>query len=222
MKNLKHFRRRFAGRIRIHRPGSASGALVLLSVLIFCGCLSRPSLNQQTFAFCAPESPAANGTAGGSVLGIRTLQIAPPFDGRSFVYRTGESSFEHDPYAEFLSSPANELLATISELLRQDGGFRVVATGSELQPDTQLEVGISQLYGDIRQSGSPRAVLGLQLVFIQATNGLSQRVILQRNYARRIPMNSPSASALMAGWNRALAEIIAEAVSDFHREENGS
>jgi len=219
MKKPNHFNSRSAFRIPIHRMGMASSVVLLASVFIFCGCLTRQPLNEQTFAFCAPEWPATNGTAGDGLLDIKSLQIAAPFDGRAFTYRTGEFSFVHDPYAGFLSFPAGELVATISEMLQEDGGFRIVPTGSGLRPDTLLEISVRELYGDIRRPGSPEAVLGLQMVFIQATNGLPGRVILQRNYARRIPVKSSRASALMAGWNRALAEIIAEAASDFRRQE---
>ena len=195
-------------------------AVLLVSVFAFAGCLSRPPLHRQTFAFSIPGSPATNGAAGGPVLGIRILQIAPPFDGRSFVYRTGEFSYARDPYAEFLSSPAEGLVAPVCAILRGDGCFSaVVEAGSAFKPDTLVEIRLNQLFGDIRKPGSPCAVLAMQVTFLGATNGLPGSVILQRNYSRRIPMNSATAAALMEGWNRALAGIFAEVASDFRRRE---
>jgi len=197
-----------------------SCAGLLAWVFAIGGCLSRPSLHKQTFAFSIPGPPATNEAAGGPVLGIRILQIAPPFDGRSFVYRTGEFSYERDPYAEFLSSPVEGLMAPVCAILRGDGCFSaVVEAGSAFKPDTLVEIRVNQLFGDIRKPGSPSAVLAMQVTFLDATNGLPGSVILQRNYSRRIPMNSASAAALMEGWNRALAGIFAEVASDFRRRE---
>jgi ABC-type uncharacterized transport system auxiliary subunit len=185
------------------------------------GCLSRPAMRTQTFAFSAPLAVVTNSPPGGRVLSIRALEIAPPFDGRSLVYRTGDFSYERDPYAEFLSSPAQELAASISGILSADGCFgAVVGMGSPATPDTFVEIDISQLYGDIRKSGSPCAVLAMQVVFVKATKGLPGRVILQRDYSRRIPVESATAAAFMKGWNEALVEIFAEVASDFRSREN--
>ncbi len=193
-----------------------SGAVLLVVASTFSGCLSRPALNEQTFAFSTPALPATNSAPNGRVLEIRTLQIAPPFGGRPLIYRTGEFSYQADPYAGFLGLPAEGLVGPVSEMLRRDGGFGdVVQRGSAVQPDMLVEITISQLYGDIRKPRSPFAVLAMQVTFIDATNGLPGTVILQRNYSRRNPISSTAPAALMEGWNQALEEILGEAISDF-------
>ena len=197
------------------------GIFGLLSLVIALGgCLSRPSLKTQTFAFSVPLMVTTNGAPEGRVLSIRTLQIAPPFDGRSLVYRTGDFSYQRDPYAEFLSSPAEELVHSISGILSGNGCFSaVVGMGSAVIPNTLAEINISQLYGDIRTPGSPYAVLALQVVFVNAKNGMAGQVILQRSYSRRIPVQSATAAAFMKGWNEALVEIFGDVASDFRKRE---
>ncbi|HEY1790087.1 MAG TPA: ABC-type transport auxiliary lipoprotein family protein [Verrucomicrobiae bacterium] len=193
---------------------------VLFMAFVLGGCLSRPSMKTQTFAFSAPLLVATNVAPGDCVLGIRSLQIAPPFDGRALVYRTGDFSYERDPYAQFLSSPAQEMTASISGILSADGCFRsVVEMGSAARSDALVEIDISQLYGDIRQPGAPCAVLAMQVVFVKATNGLPGGVILQRSYSRRIPVKTATAAAFMKGWNEALDEILADVASDFRSRE---
>jgi len=197
-----------------------SGAALLAFAFTFCGCLSRPPLNKQTFAFGIPTLVATNATRGERVLCIRSLQIASPFDGRSLVYRTGEFSYRGDPYAEFLSSPAELLITPVSGLLRGNGCFSaVVQPGSAVKPDTLIEISIYRLYGDIRKPGNPGAVLAVQVTFLDTTNGLPGRVVLQQNYSRQIPINSTAPAALMEGWNQALVAIFAEVTSDFRRQE---
>jgi cholesterol transport system auxiliary component len=198
------------------------GILGLLSAMfVLGGCLVRPSMKTQTFAFSAPLLVTTNSVPHGRVLGIRSLQVAPPFDERSLVYRTGDYSYEPDPYAQFLSPPSQELAATVSGILSADGYFAAVdGMGSAVTPDVLVEINISQLYGDIRKPGSPYAVLAMQVIFVKAKNGLPGRVILERCYSRRLPVKSATPGAFMEGWNQALVEIFAEVASDFRNREN--
>lgn len=177
-------------------------------------------MNEQTFAFNVPTPSATSEATGSRVLGIKTLQVAPPFDGRAFVYRTGEFSYQHDAYAGFLGLPGEVLADPVAELLRGDGCFSaVVKMGSAARPDTLIEINVSELYGDIRKTDSLVAVLAMQVTVMGAKNGLPGKVILQKNYSRRIPMKSTAPAALMAAWNEALVEIFADITSDFRRHE---
>jgi len=197
-------------------------ALLLAFVFGLTGCISRPALNKQTFIFNAPAISATNVVAGDRVLGIRNLQILAPFEGRSLVYRTGEFSYVRDPYAEFLGPPAEELLAPMQGWLRASGNFSAVTeAGSALKPDVLVEISVSQLFGDFRQTEHPAAVVTMQFVFFNAPNGVPGKAILHQDYSRTIPLSAPTAAALMEGWNRALAEILAEVSSDFRRSEIG-
>src|ERR1700739_3358630 len=135
MKPSSHFSAQAASAPQFRRMLGVIGLLSLAFAL--GGCLTRPSLKTQTFAFSVPLMVTTNGAPEGRVLSIRTLQIAPPFDGRSLVYRTGDFSYQRDPYAEFLSSPAEELVPSISGILSADGCFSaVVGMGSAVTPNT--------------------------------------------------------------------------------------
>ena len=191
---------------------------ILAAILVLCGCLSKPPLHKQTFTFGAPPTAAAGAGAGDRVLGIRHLRIAPPFDGRSLVYRTGEFSYVRDPYAEFLDPPEEEMMAPVRGWLSRAGGFSdVVDAGSALKPNTVVEIRVTELYGDFRQSEHPCAVVTMHLVFFEARNGVPTKPILQQEYSRNIPVTAPSAAALMEGWNQAFGGIFAEVASDLRR-----
>lgn len=192
-------------------------ALALLAAALLSGCLSRPSpgLNKQSFSFSIPPAPSAPPPAHGRVLAIRQLRIAAPFDSQSFLYRIGEFSYEHDPYAQFLVPPAGSLMAPIRGYFRESGLFSaVVELGSALQPNTLVEISLSQLYGDFRNHAAPAAVLSMRFAFFDATNGLPGKLLFQKDYARRIPIKARTAAALMAGWNEALAQIMKDVNAD--------
>jgi ABC-type uncharacterized transport system auxiliary subunit len=210
--------------MKISQISSRLAANIFVAFLLSCicaltGCLSRPALEKQTFAFSVPAIAATNVVASDRVLGIRNLQIAAPFEGRSLVYRTGEFSYVRDPYAEFLEPPAEELMFPLRELLRSEGGFiTVVEPGGASKPDTLAEISVNQLFGDFRQPKHPAAILTIRFVFFDATNGIPGKVIFQRVYARSIPLGEPTAAALMAGWNEALTGIVAEVCSDIRHQ----
>ena len=193
-------------------------AILFASVCLLTGCLARPHLDQQSFIFAPPPPSAAGVAPGGRVLGIRTLQVAAPFESRAFVYRTGEFSYDRDPYAGFMVSPTEGLISPVCGWLRQAGEFSaVVEAGSALKPDTLVEIHVGQLYGDFRSSEKPTAVLAMRFVFFDAPNGIPGKVILQREYSRDIPLDARTAAALIEGWNQALAQVLDSAMLDFGR-----
>jgi hypothetical protein len=188
------------------------------AVCLLTGCLARPHLEKQSFIFAVPSRAASDGAPGQRVLRIRSVQIEPPFDGRSLVYRTGESSYDRDPYAEFLIPPTEGLVPSICRGWLESGTFQAVAdAGSALKPDTLVEIRVSQLYGDFQQPGNASAVLAMRFLFFDAPKGVPEKVLLQKEYSRSIPLKARTADALMEGWNQALAQILDAAALDFRR-----
>jgi ABC-type uncharacterized transport system auxiliary subunit len=188
-------------------------ALTVLAALSLSGCLSKPPLVKQTFAFQIPPAGTNSpSSASSGVLEIRRITVASAFDNQSFIYRTGPYSYERDPYAEFLVPPEEILLAPMQAYFRDSGLFRdVVVRGSAVKPDVILEVQVMELYGDFQNKTEPDAVLRLKFTFLNA-NGSSGRsskqILLEKEYAERISFKTRTASALMAAWNEDLEKIL--------------
>ena len=207
--------------ISTHSKTWISIALLVISGLAFSGCLSRPPLNKETFAFSAPMPNGSSQTHSGRVLGIKPIRIDSPFNGREIIYRTGEFSYQRNEYAEFLGTPAEQLAGLVGGIMATNGYFSaVVRAGSTARPDTVMEINVSQLYGDIQNPESPSAVVALQVVMMNATNGMTDAVVFRGNYSRRIPMKSTAPAALMESWNEAFVEILPEVTADFQAQEN--
>ena len=199
-------------------PGAAFFTVACLSLLT--GCLSRPALKTETFSFDVPALAGTN-VAGAPVLGIQKITVAAPFAGRSLVYRTSEFAYEKDPYAEFLDFPEKELAVAIRAELGRQGDFSaVVSADSELKPDLMMEININQLFGDFREAKNARAILRVQFLFYQATNGIAGGKNFQKEYSRDLRLEQPTAAALMAGWNRGLDEIIGEFLNDYRARKS--
>jgi cholesterol transport system auxiliary component len=186
------------------------------AICLLTGCLARPHLDQQSFLFAPPAPSAVKAVPGGRVLGLRTLQVAAPFEGRAFVYRTGEFAYDRDPYAQFMVAPEEGLISPICGCWRAGGGFSdVVEAGSAHKPDTLVEIHVVQLYGDFRPPAHADAVLAMRFVFLDASNGIPGKAIFQREYSREIQLKARTADALMEGWNQALAQILDAAAQEF-------
>ena len=209
MKPLRSLSRPWRG------PAIALGCAALLA-----GCLTRPALVKESFAMPTPtvrSTPAP----GGQVLGLRNIAVSPLFAGKSFVYRTGEHSFERDSYAEFLVPPALAFLGPLRAHLRNTGLFAdVTETDSALVPARLAEIHLGELYGDFRSPNEAFAVLSLRVLLLADAPGKGGHVALQKDYARRLPLPRRTAAALAAGWSQALEEIGAELAADLRASEH--
>ena len=189
--------------------------LSFILFLLLTGCLSRPALVYQNYALhtSSPEKRADSSAQG--ILSVRNVQVSPLFERRSFVYRTGPDRYELDPFAEFMVLPSRALAIPVRSYLRGSGVFQdVTEPGSELMPNSVLELHAQELYGDFRTPGQPAAVLTIRMLLFDSETG-QQKLLFQKAYSQRVPLKERSATALAAGWNQALTQIMSEAVNDF-------
>ena len=119
--------------------------IIWLAAAVVTGCETRPGWKRQSFAFSLPAGrPATN--ACDSVVALNRVSISPTFQSRSFTYRTGENSYEQDPYAGFLIPPERALAESIRASMRASGVFgRVVESGSRIAPTVIVEASINEL-----------------------------------------------------------------------------
>jgi cholesterol transport system auxiliary component len=198
-------------------PLAATRLLLLALLCLLSGCLSRPPLHTQTVAFDPPAGSVPKESARSErVVTIRSMRVAAPFEDRSLVYRVGDFSYESDPYAAFLVSPAESLRVPIRSWMRQSDLFRsVVEPGSALRPNTMAEITVVELYGDFRPD--PAAVLTLRFVLLDSPEGIPGKLVFEQEYSRRVVLKDRNANALMTGWNEALNQILGQLGSDLRR-----
>jgi hypothetical protein len=194
----------------------------MAALVVLTGCLSRAPLKKESFSFSVPSPTNASASVSDRNLGIRSVEVASAYQGRLFVYRTGESGYERDPYAEFFVSPSESLLHAFRNYLRDSGLFQsVTEPGSFLKPDLLAELHVSQLYGDFRDLKQPAAVLRMRLAIFDPQAQGPGRPIFQKGYTRRIPFKTRTAGALMDSWNEGLKQILADVVTDLKAQNFG-
>ncbi len=193
-------------------------AAALLAGLALAGCLTRPSLVRESFALVAParEGASAKVPSTRPVLALKYVEVSNLFDGRLLVYRTGETTWERDPYAEWMTTPGRMLADAMAEGLRASGPWLdVVGLGSTLRAGEVAEVTVTGLYGDFRLPAEPYAVFSLRVSLVSPGRGMTPATqALHKEYRRRERISARTPAALVEGLNRELSSILAEAASD--------
>ena len=198
--------------------GGRRAALSAL-VLAAASCLSKPALAPQSFSIDPPAFHPAAAAPEARVLSLSRVEVAPPYGGKSFVYRIGEHGIERDPYASFAVTPGWMLTSAIRGYLRNADFVKdVVAPGEGTRAAAAVEAYASELCGDLSNPAEPSAVLTLQLrVLVPAAGTAPASEILLKTYTERVPWPQRTASAAADAWNRALAEIMTEFLGDLKR-----
>jgi len=189
----------------------------LITTVLLCGCASRAPWKKESFALATPSAPAGP-AAHTNILSLHRVTVSPLFAGQPLVYRTGENSYERDPYAEFLVPPNQMLEQCLRSGLRNGHAFaQVLDPGSELKPSCAVEVSATQLCGDFRQPGKPFAVLQLRFLLYSIEPAHHGRELWEREFTKRLPFTHRTPAALVAGWNAGLQQIMEEVNTELNR-----
>ena len=149
-------------------------------------------------------------------LRIRKFRAAPSFEGKEFVYRTGDGQYEADFYNEWFVSPNGMLTHQVQSWLTRSGRFHNVTDGSGPSKTSQiLEATVTALYGDYRVH-PPRAVLGLDF-FLVGEAPDSAEIMWHREYREEVPLTKESPDALVIGWTAALREVLVSLENDLSK-----
>jgi len=189
----------------------------VVALLVLCsGCVGfeRSYPDKRYFVLEAggnlsPTNPSANET-----LQVSNIRVSPRYADRSFVYRTSEAGYEADFYNQFLVSPASLITEEVRKDLTASQVFKyVISASNQSQPSYVLEGTVNALYGDFRNANAPRAVLEMEF-FLTSEIPAKPGILMQKRYAKALPLTGRTPEALVKGWNEALEEILTALVAD--------
>ncbi len=198
-------------------PARAARGLALAASLLTCACASKLARTPETFTIDPPPPRPVPAATANRIVSLRSFEVAPTYAGSELVYRVGEHAIERDPYASLAAPPSRLLTAAMRGYLRDSDYIRdVVAPGEGLPVDATLEPALLELSGDFSNPAEPVAVLALRIRVLSApaAGAAAEREILLRTYTRRVPLSQRTAAAVVAAWNRALGEIMAEFLAE--------
>jgi cholesterol transport system auxiliary component len=188
--------------------------VLIVAAGVLAGCsLTRESPVKQTFLLEPAMPPAVAKTQPMSVR-VAAVNVAAPFRGRSFVYRTGELKYETDYYVEFLVAPSAMFGEQTARALEAAHVFaRVVPSASGADADTTLEGFVSALYADAK-GGAPAAAELAITYYLTSASGGAAMPSWSKEYRRHVDLSQQTPAAYAAALNGAFGEILAELTRD--------
>jgi uncharacterized lipoprotein YmbA len=192
------------------------GAAVTLCVMM-AGCLSKKYPVKQRHVMRIQRAGASTPASLG-VLRVGRMRVSPLFERKGFVYRTGDTTFEQDFYNEFFVPPGVLLRKATLDWMGASSLFSSVIDAADAATANWLLQGrMEKLYGDFRDGDAPRAVLAIEFTLLDLASP-QHDVALRKTYAREVEAAVASPAAVMAAWNQALSQILAELEADLRRE----
>lgn len=184
------------------------GYTLLLVTMTGCATI-RQSYPERNFYSLEPErTPEAAVQAGSVTLLVRPFTVSPQFEGKGFVYRLADLTYETDYYNQFIVPPGSLFTDAVREWLSRSGRFRRVTNSfSYAEPTHILEGHITALYGDMSDKAQPKAVLEMKC-FLLAVGSPEPGFVFQNTYRKEVAIGESSPRALAEGWNDALEQIL--------------
>jgi ABC-type uncharacterized transport system auxiliary subunit len=171
-----------------------------------CG-LSRPAVERADYYLFVPRPANPAHSPKPAALKIRPLRAAPLYERKGFVYRVADDRIVWDFYNEFAESPEAMITAMLVSWLKTARLFTtVVEPGLQFDTPYVLDGTIIALYGDLRPTAQPTAVVEIQF-YVVRSGPLGRELLLDRIFAERRALPNRTPGALVAGYNEALERI---------------
>lgn len=155
--------------------------------------------------------------AGAGVLRVGRMRVSPLFERKSFVYQTGDATFEDDFYNEFFAAPSVILRRATLTWMAESAVFSVVTDATDGGgADWLLEGRAEKLYGDLRDPGAPHAVLEIEFT-LRDLRSHRRGVAFRKTYSTERSAPHPSAAGIMEAWNASMRQILSELEADLRK-----
>ncbi len=181
----------------------------IVTALSACSLPKRPALDTASW-MVAPERTGTPYKPRTDIwLKMGSVSTAPPFDGKSLVYRLGDQRYEKDFYNIYSALP-NEMVgnATRQWLNNAQIFSMTVGQGNSFFPYYILQTSVEEFYGDYRVR--PEAVVTVEF-FLTATDPQKHNPVIGKNrYTKRVALKDNTPQALALGQQEALAQILKE------------
>ena len=143
-------------------------------------------------------------------LKVAAINVAPPFDTKSLVYRVGDARYEKDFYNVYASIPSEMIGSAERQWFNKANIFAAaVGDANSLFSYYTLQATVNEFYGDYRTK--PEAVVSVEFFLSVEYGGKKGNPLIGANrYTKRVSLKDNTPEALILGQQEALAEIFKE------------
>lgn len=182
-------------------------SVLSLATLVACSLPKRPALEVSSW-MVAPERSGSAYTPRTDVwLKMGSVSTTPPFDGKSLVYRVGDQRYEKDFYNVYSVLP-NEMIGNAARQWLNNAQIFSMTVGqsNSFFPFYTLQASVEEFYGDYRVR--PEAVVTVEFFLTVTSVSKTNPLIGANRYTKRVALKDNTPSALVAGQQEALAQIL--------------
>lgn len=186
-----------------------AACLVIVTALSACSLPKRPALETGSWMVAPERTGTPYKPRTDLWLKMGSVSTAPPFDGKSLVYRLGDQRYEKDFYNIYSALP-NEMVSNATRQWLNNAQIfsMTVGQGNSFFPYYNLQVSVEEFYGDYRVR--PEAVVTVEF-FLTATDPQKRNPVIGKNrYTKRVALKDNTPQALTLGQQDALAQILKE------------
>ena len=186
-----------------------AACLVIVTALSACSLPKRPALETSSWMVAPERTGTPYKPRTDLWLKMGSVSTAPPFDGKSLVYRLGDQRYEKDFYNIYSALPNDMVSNATRQWLNNAQIFSMtVGQGNSFFPYYNLQVSVEEFYGDYRVR--PEAVVTVEF-FLTATDPQKRNPVIGKNrYTKRVALKDNTPQALTLGQQDALAQILKE------------
>ncbi len=157
------------------------------------------------------DVPGVEPPVGAPTILVRPLRSAEQSASRLFTYRTADGRWHSDYYNEFFAAPAALVTVQTQRALAGAGLFsHALFVGSRTPTDFVLDGYLTAIYAD---AASNKCTVEVQYVVMDC-RGQKPQILWSRTYRKESQAVGFAAPHLVATWNAALADILADLVKD--------
>ena len=143
-------------------------------------------------------------------LWIDSVNVLPPFNTRNLILKQSDVEYTTSYYSELLMSPSENFRNELFTWLSASGIFEEVSVVNRGERTHSLVTTVMDFYGDRVEK---KAVLRVKATLLDELSR-GNRVVLSKDYARRVAIAETTAEELVRAYNKALAEILSDLEAD--------
>jgi len=194
-------------------------ACFIMSAMLFgAGCIQREAIVKDTFLLDVQRQGTPAAAASEGTLSVRPFSVAPAFQGKGFVYRTGENRYESDYYNEYFVSPPQMIAEQTRNWLSGSGLFaQVLPPLSSAESTHILEGHIRRIAADGWDGDHPKAVLEISF-FLLEQHKKGRTIRFQQTYSAERPLREKTAAAYIDALNQCLRKILQNLETDLETQ----
>ena len=188
--------------------------LLMAALLAGCaGCFSSSAPDSRAWLVAPrtdlPQPAVPEGGAAFAATRLGVVNVCAPYDRAPFVIRRADGSVAFDAYNVFASAPNLLLRAPVRSRLQADGRFgHVVASSSAAAADAQVEVTVTDLSLDCRDSSKRTARAAVSLDVVKSGRGPRDVALVGSGSGEADASAGDYSAAFSAAFDAAVAEAL--------------